>query len=94
MLVSVVSFGYRYGVPSDADLFSTSISAQPPFRAALRPSRAKTRKGKNISGRFPQTGNSLRRMEGLLNYLIRIISAKGKVICHCLRHAQAESTAR
>jgi len=57
MLVSVVSFGYRYGVPSDADLvLDVRFLPNPHFVRGCGRSRAKTRKCKNISGRFRRPG--------------------------------------
>jgi UPF0042 nucleotide-binding protein len=57
MLVSVVSFGYRYGVPSDADLvFDVRFLPNPHFVPRLRPYTGKDPKVRRYIRSFPQTG--------------------------------------
>jgi len=59
MLVSVVSFGYRYGVPSDADLvLDVRFLPNPHFVLRLRPFTANTRKCGGISDRSRRPENS------------------------------------
>jgi UPF0042 nucleotide-binding protein len=79
MLVSVVSFGYRYGVPSDADLvFDVRFLPNPHFVPRLRPYTGKDPKVRRYIRSFPQTGEFLRRIEGLLTYLIPHYTREGK----------------
>jgi RNase adapter protein RapZ len=79
MLVSVVSFGYRYGVPSDADLvFDVRFLPNPHFVPRLRPYNGKNAKVRRYIRSFPQTGEFLRRIEGLLIYLIPHFIREGK----------------
>ncbi len=79
MLVSVVSFGYRYGVPSDADLvLDVRFLPNPHFVPRLRPFTGKDPKVQKYIRSFPQTGEFLRRMEGLLTYLIPHYIREGK----------------
>lgn len=79
MLVSVVSFGYRYGVPSDADLvFDVRFLPNPHFVPRLRPYTGKNAKVRRYIRSFPQTGEFLRRIEGLLTYLIPHYIREGK----------------
>lgn len=79
MLVSVVSFGYRYGVPSDADLvFDVRFLPNPHFVPRLRPYNGKNPKVRRYIRSFPQTGEFLRRIEGLLIYLIPHYIREGK----------------
>ncbi len=79
MLVSVVSFGYRYGVPSDADLvFDVRFLPNPHFVPRLRPFTGKDPKVRRYIRSFPQTGEFLRRIEGLLTYLIPHYIREGK----------------
>ena len=79
MLVSVVSFGYRYGVPSDADLvFDVRFLPNPHFVPRLRPYNGTHPKVRRYIRSFPQTGEFLRRMEGLLFYLIPHYIREGK----------------
>jgi UPF0042 nucleotide-binding protein len=79
ILVSVVSFGYRYGVPSDADLvLDVRFLPNPHFVPRLRPFTGKDPKVRRYIRSFPQTGEFLRRMEGLLTYLIPHYIREGK----------------
>jgi len=79
MLVSVVSFGYRYGVPSDADLvLDVRFLPNPHFVPRLRPFTGKDPKVRKYIRSFPQTGEFLRRIEGLLTYLIPHYIREGK----------------
>jgi UPF0042 nucleotide-binding protein len=79
LLVSTVSFGYRYGVPSDADLvFDVRFLPNPHFVPALRPFTGKNARVKRFIRSFPQTGEFLRRIESLLAYLIPHYIREGK----------------
>jgi len=79
LLVSVVSFGYRYGVPPDADLvFDVRFLPNPHFVPALRPLTGKDPRVKRFIRSFPQSGEFLRRIESLLAYLIPHYIREGK----------------
>jgi RNase adapter protein RapZ len=79
MLVSVVSFGYRYGVPSDADLvFDVRFLPNPHFVPKLRKYTGLDPKVRKFIRSFPQTGEFLRRIEGLLVYLMPHYIGEGK----------------
>jgi RNase adapter protein RapZ len=79
MLVSVVSFGYRYGVPTDADLvFDVRFLPNPHFVPRLRKYTGLDPKVRRYIRSFPQTGEFLRRIEGLLVYLIPHYIGEGK----------------
>jgi RNase adapter protein RapZ len=79
LMVSVVSFGYRYGVPSDADLvFDVRFLPNPHFVPRLRPYNGKDPKVRQYIRSFPQTGEFLRRIESLLMYLIPHYIREGK----------------
>ena len=79
MLVSVVSFGYRYGVPSDADLvIDVRFLPNPHFVPRLRPYTGQDPKVRRYIRSFPQTGEFLRRIGGLLTYLIPHYIREGK----------------
>jgi len=79
MLVSVVSFGYRYGVPSDADLlFDVRFLPNPHFVPRLRPHTGRDPKVRRYIRSFPQTSEFLRRIDGLLTYLIPHYIREGK----------------
>src|SRR5260370_39770473 len=79
MLVSVVSFGYRCGGPSDADLvLDVRFLPNPHFVPRLRPFTGRDPKVRKYIRSFPQTGEFLRRIEGLLTYLIPHYIREGK----------------
>jgi UPF0042 nucleotide-binding protein len=79
MLVSMVSFGYRYGVPTDADLvFDVRFLPNPHFVPRLRKFTGQDPKVRNYIRSFPQTGEFLKRIEGLLVYLMPHYIAEGK----------------
>jgi RNase adapter protein RapZ len=79
MMVSVVSFGYRYGVPTDADLvFDVRFLPNPHFVPRLRPFTGQDSKVRRYIRSFPQTGEFLRRIAGLLTYLIPHYIHEGK----------------
>jgi len=78
-LVSLVSFGYKHGVPTDADLvFDVRFLPNPHFVPRLRPYTGKDPKVRRYIRSFPQTGQFLRRIESLLTYLIPHYIREGK----------------
>jgi RNase adapter protein RapZ len=79
ILISLVSFGYKYGVPTDADLvFDVRFLPNPFFVPKLRQLTGKDQKVRRYIRSFPQTGEFLRRIEGLLTYLIPHYIREGK----------------
>jgi UPF0042 nucleotide-binding protein len=79
MLVGLVSFGYKYGVPSDSDLvFDVRFLPNPHFVPGLRRYTGKDPKVRKYIESFPQTGEFLRRIESLLVYLIPHYIHEGK----------------
>lgn len=79
LLVSVVSFGFRYGIPADADLvFDVRFLPNPHFVPRLRPFSGKDARVARYIRSFPQTGEFLRRIESLLTYLIPHYIREGK----------------
>ena len=79
LLVSLVSFGYRFGIPVDADLvFDVRFLPNPHFVPQLRRYSGKHRRVARYIRSFPQTGVFLRRIEGLLAYLIPHYIREGK----------------
>lgn len=79
LLVSLVSFGYRYGIPADADLvFDVRFLPNPFFVPRLRPFSGKDPPVTRYIRSFPQTGEFLRRVESLLLYLIPHYIQEGK----------------
>jgi len=79
LMVSVVSFGYRYGIPVDADLaFDVRFLPNPHFVPQLRKFSGKDAKVARYIRSFPQTRQFLRRIESLLLYLLPHYIREGK----------------
>lgn len=79
LVVSLVSFGFRFGVPSDADLvFDVRFLPNPHFVARLRPHTGRDARVARYIRSFAQTGEFLRRIEGLLAYLLPHYIREGK----------------
>jgi RNase adapter protein RapZ len=79
LMVSVVSFGFRYGIPTDADLvFDVRFLPNPHFVPRLRPFSGKDKRVARYIKSFPQTNEFLRRIESLLGYLIPHYIREGK----------------
>jgi UPF0042 nucleotide-binding protein len=79
ILVSCVSFGYRHGVPQDADLvFDVRFLPNPHFVPALRPYTGKHPRVAKYIRSFPQTQEFIGRMSELLIYLLPHYVREGK----------------
>jgi UPF0042 nucleotide-binding protein len=79
MMISLVSFGYRYGLPADSDLvFDVRFLPNPHFIPRLRKLSGRNPKVARYIRSFPQTGQFLRRIESLLTYLIPHYIREGK----------------
>lgn len=79
LLVSLLSFGYRYGVPADSDLvFDVRFLPNPHFVARLRRFSGKDPRVARYIMSFPQTGEFLKKINDLLVYLIPHYIQEGK----------------
>ncbi len=79
LMVAAVSFGYRYGIPADSDLvFDVRFLPNPHFVPRLRPFSGKNPRVARYIRSFPQTKEFLRRIDGLLSYLIPHYIREGK----------------
>lgn len=79
LMISLLSFGYRFGLPSDADLvFDVRFLPNPHFVPSLRRFTGKDARVARYIRSFPQTGNFLRRLEALLVFLIPHYIREGK----------------
>lgn len=79
LLVSVVSFGFRYGIPTDADLvFDVRFLPNPHFVPKLRALTGKDRRVARYIRSFPQTGQFLNKIGSLLGFLIPHYINEGK----------------
>jgi len=79
ILVSCVSFGYRHGLPEDADLvFDVRFLPNPHFVPELRPFTGKDAKVVRYIRSFPQTREFIRRTADMLTYLLPHYVREGK----------------
>jgi UPF0042 nucleotide-binding protein len=79
ILVSVVSFGFRNGVPEDADLvFDVRFLPNPHFVPEFRPLTGKDPKVARYIRQYPQTKEFLKRIKELLVYLLPHYIHEGK----------------
>jgi UPF0042 nucleotide-binding protein len=79
VLVSVVSFGYRHGVPEEADLlFDVRFLPNPHFVREFRPYTGKHPKVAKYIRSFPQTQEFISRISDLLVYLLPHYVEEGK----------------
>ena len=78
-MVSVVSFGFREGVPEDADLvFDVRFLPNPHFVPEFRPLTGRHPKVAKYIRSFPQTKESLNRISDLLTFLLPHYVKEGK----------------
>ncbi|HEY6253682.1 MAG TPA: RNase adapter RapZ, partial [Candidatus Angelobacter sp.] len=79
ILVSCVSFGYKAGVPNDADLvFDVRFLPNPHFVPAFRPFTGRHPQVAKYIRSFPQTQEFIDRISELLVYLIPHYVREGK----------------
>jgi UPF0042 nucleotide-binding protein len=79
ILVSCVSFGFRHGVPEDADLvFDVRFLPNPHFVPEFRPLTGRDARVAKYIRSFPQTREFIKRISGLLIYLLPHYIREGK----------------
>jgi UPF0042 nucleotide-binding protein len=79
ILVSTISFGFRNGVPEDADLvFDVRFLPNPHFVPEFRPLTGKDAKVAKYIRQFPQTQEFIDRISDLLIYLLPHYIHEGK----------------
>lgn len=79
LLISLLSFGYRHGLPEEADLvFDVRFLPNPHFVPAYKPLTGKDPRVARYVMSFPQTRRFVQRIAGLLDYLIPHYVREGK----------------
>jgi UPF0042 nucleotide-binding protein len=77
--IHLLSFGYKYGVPLEADLlFDVRFLANPHFVADLRSLTGRHRKIIRYLRSFPETGEFVQRVRDFLKYLVPFYVREGK----------------
>ena len=77
--MNVVSFGYKFGVPHDADLvFDVRFLPNPFFEKDLRAKDGNHPAVERFLLSFPATNEFIQRLESFLNYLIPQYTSEGK----------------
>ncbi len=79
MAVSLISFGYKYGIPAEVDLlFDVRFLPNPNFIEKLKPFDGTTKKVKNFVLRKKETKNFLDKLYSLLEFLIQRYRVEGR----------------
>src|SRR5438034_6503027 len=79
LLISVVSFGFRFGVPSDADLvFDVRFLPNPNYVPRLKNKTGRDQAVRRFMDRYPQTREFVGRLMDLLLYLLPHYIREGK----------------
>lgn len=79
LTVSVLSFGFKYGIPYDIDLlFDVRFLPNPNFVEHLKPLTGAERPVKDFLFALPKTGDFLERLYGLLDFLLPNYEDEGK----------------
>ncbi len=79
MLVSLISFGFRFGIPMDADLvFDVRFLPNPNYIAGLKEKTGKDRSVQEYMSQYPQTREFMKRFSDLLLYLLPQFVREGK----------------
>jgi len=77
--VSVLSFGYRYGLPVEADMVvDVRFLPNPNFVASLKGHTGLDRKVREFVLNAPSTRSFLRRLTGMLHFLLPLYRKEGK----------------
>jgi UPF0042 nucleotide-binding protein len=79
LVLTLLSFGYKHGLPLDADLvFDVRFLPNPHFVARLRRYNGKDAPVRDFLGQYPQTGEFLERATDLLRFLVPQYVSEGK----------------
>src|SRR5712692_6425964 len=79
LTVSLISFGYKHGIPYDADLvFDVRFLPNPHFVPALRALDGREPPVADFVFSHPESGELLRRLEDLVKFLLPLYQREGK----------------
>lgn len=79
LFITIVSFGFKYGIPTDSDLvFDVRFLPNPYYVEGLRPKTGNDREIREYVMQFPEAGQFLRKLEDLVKFLIPNYIVEGK----------------
>jgi len=79
LLINILSFGFKYGIPLDGDLiFDVRFLPNPFYIESLRPLTGKDEQVKEYVLKFPETNVFLEKLEDMLDFLIPHYIKEGK----------------
>ncbi|MFQ5580141.1 MAG: RNase adapter RapZ [Nitrospiria bacterium] len=79
MRLSLVSFGFKFGVPTDLDLlFDVRFLSNPYFQASLKPLTGESSHVQKYLLELPEANMFLERLYGLLDFLLPLYKKEGK----------------
>lgn len=79
LLINIVSFGFKYGVPLDVDLtFDVRFLPNPFYIESLRPMTGKDKPVRDYVLKFPETYVFLEKLEDMMDFLIPYYIKEGK----------------
>ena len=80
--LSIISFGFKRGIPYNSDLvFDVRFLPNPFFEPALKEQSGSDQPVIDFLSRFDETGEILRKIEDMLEYLLPRYSREGKSYC-------------
>ena len=81
ILVNVVSFGFKYGIPMDADLvFDVRFLPNPYYVPELKHGTGLDAAVRDYVFSFPQTGEFMEKLKSMLRFLLPLYNQEGKTV--------------
>lgn len=79
LMITILSFGFKYGIPNDADLvFDVRFLPNPYYYEELRPQSGNDRPVRDYVMSFPAANTFLDKLEDMINFLIPNYIEEGK----------------
>lgn len=79
LFVTIVSFGFKYGIPTDSDLvFDVRFLPNPYYVEGLRAKTGNTREVQEFVMQYPEAGKFLDKLEDMVRFLIPHYITEGK----------------
>lgn len=79
LIISVISFGFKYGIPIDCDLvFDVRFIPNPYYIDSMKRLTGRSETVKNYVMKMPETGEFIKRLEDMVDFLIPNYLKEGK----------------